>query len=87
MIFKVFFNTRFVFERYTTMPTLSEGKEDITLLSEGDEVVLRCGDHGPCCPVVKILNGEVVISDDYGGSVRLTARQAVQFGELASRLP
>lgn len=56
-------------------------------LVEGQSIVLRCGDHGPCCPVVTVKNGELIIVDDYGGSVRLTFRQASQFSELIPLLP
>lgn len=58
-----------------------------TPMVEGQSVVLRCGDHGPCCPVVTMKNGELVITDDYGGMVRLTFRQAGQLSDLVDRLP
>lgn len=35
-----------------------------------------CGRPGACCPVAKIYNnGEIIITDDYGGIVKVTKEQ------------
>jgi hypothetical protein len=44
---------------------------------EGKSIILRC-DHGGCCPTVTRVNQELVLTDDYGGSIRLTLKQAMQ---------
>lgn len=52
------------------------------------QVVTLCGVQG-CCPTVELGTDEIVLRDDFGGTVRLTKPQwtdlviRVQAGELA----
>lgn len=47
----------------------------------GETIVLRC-DHEGCCPTVTKTDKEVILTDDYGGTVRLTLKQAAQLQEV-----
>ena len=47
--------------------------------------ITLCG-KGRCCPVAKIDGDTVTITDDYGGSVRLTTEQIkVLYGALGNK--
>ena len=43
--------------------------------------ITLCGSPGCKCPVVEFTEEGVVITDDYGGEVHLTVREAKQFAE------
>jgi hypothetical protein len=46
-------------------------------------VVLSCGNHSGCCPKVIITDTEVMITDDFGGQVKLTRAHLAAIQKLA----
>lgn len=59
----------------TTKHELNDPKNDL-------RIIKLCGVQG-CCPELRLDKGEVVIADDFGGSVKLTT---AQFDDLKSKI-
>lgn len=61
-------------------------KEDRMTTQAKQSVVLTCS-HGGQCPVVEWDDSEVVVSDDFGGSVRLSHAQFVKLQAVTTTVP
>ncbi len=58
----------------------------MTLKKENNQVVL-CG-RGKCCPILKEKsNEEIIITDDYGGSITIKKEQAALIPDALKLFP